>query len=83
MDATVSFERRTSDFFGSDKNDYIIRKKIKIVQGFLKFHLCLTVPHYITWNSLAEREKSGISENPGKKEQKRAFDFLKYRSIFY
>ena len=27
MDATVSFERRTSDFFGSDKNDYIIRKK--------------------------------------------------------
>jgi hypothetical protein len=43
----------------------------------------LTVPHYITWNSLAEREKSGISENPGKKEQKRAFDFLKYRSIFY
>jgi hypothetical protein len=39
-------------------------EKIKMVHGFLKFHFCLTVPHYRTWKSLAEVESSRISENP-------------------
>ena len=46
---------------------------MKMVHGFLKFHFCLTAPHYRTWKSLAEMESSRISENLEERDRKDHF----------